>query len=436
MGHLVGKALYRQLGRKLDGLAARAPWTESFHAILKELYAEEDAELIVRMPYGLAPIERIEKLTKLPRPRLEKQLASLTARGLVMDLFIDGRYYYTPSPMVVGIFEFTMMRTGGVDHKKLAGLFYRYMHEEGFMAANWGSGQQIAVARALPHEGTVVPDEHVEVMDYEKATAIIESSERFAMGLCACRHEKRHLGQAPCAAPLDNCSSLGPLAVDFLVRNQLAREVSKTEMLENVARSRELGLVINADNVRRNVTFFCHCCGCCCSMLLGISRHGYTNAVVTSAYIAGSDRDTCKGCGTCTRQCPIGAIVRVPDEDPRFRKHGRPQIDESRCLGCGVCAVKCRSGAMKLHPRPQRIFYPDGLFEKSILQALEQGTLQNQLFDDPGRLTHKFLRGFVGAVLNLSPVKHALLSDALRSRFLHAIKGGAARTRNKAAIDL
>jgi ferredoxin len=213
-----------------------------------------------------------------------------------------------------------------------------------------------------------------------------------------------------------------------MVRHGFAREVSKTEMLENVARSRELGLVINADNVQRNVSFFCHCCGCCCHVLEGVSRFGYANAVVTSSFIAASDRTLCKGCGVCSRKCPIQAIPRVPDPDPRFRKFGRPQVDEERCLGCGVCSVTCRSGAMKLHKRPQRVLHPETTFERLILQCLERGTLQNQLFDDPGSKTQAFLRGVVGGFLRLGPVQRALMSDTLRSRFLATLKHGASRS--------
>ena len=427
MGHLVGKDLYRELGRKIDGLTVRVPWNETLRAILTELYSAEDAELIVAMPYGLARIERLERVTGLPRARLEQQLESLCHRGLVMDVCVDGKYYYLPSPMVIGIFEFTMMRTGGdLDLKKLARLFHEYL-EYGLFKENFGAGQQIGLMRSIPHEGAVRPDEYVEVLDYEKATAIIESTDRFAMGLCACRHEMHHLGERKCKAPLDNCSTLGPVAADFMVRNGLAREVSKTEMLENVARSRELGLVINADNVKKNVTFFCHCCGCCCHVLQGISRFGYTSAVMTSNFVARSDRTACKGCGTCSRQCPIQAIPRVTDPDPRFRKNGRPQVDESICLGCGVCTVRCKSGAMKLHQRAQRVLYPEHVFERTLLQCLERGTLQNQLFDDPNSKTQEFMRGVLGGFLRLAPVKQALMSDTLRSRFLSVMKTGATK---------
>ena len=436
MGHLVGKDLYRQLGKKIDGSTTRAPWNEALYAILKALYSEEDAELIVKMPYGPSPIERVEKVTGIPRARLQRQFDSLCPRGLVMDLCVDGRYYYLPSPMVIGIFEFTMMRTGdGVDHKKYARLFSEYMADPAFGAENYGAGRETALMRALPHDGAVHSEEFVEVLDYEKAASVVEGAGRWAVGLCSCRHEKQHLGEKTCKTPLEKCSTFGP-AVDFMVRNRLAREVSKTEMLENVARSREMGLVLNADNVKKNVSFLCHCCSCCCTVLQGITKHGYPNTVVTSSYIARSDRDLCKGCGTCTRRCPINALPRVADPDPRFGKHGRPQVDESLCIGCGVCAVMCKSGAMRLHKRAQRVFHPETMFERTILRCLERGTLQNQLFDDPGSKSQAFMRGVVGGFLRLAPVKRALMSDALRSRFLDAMKSGAAKQGKQRLTEL
>lgn len=427
MGHLVGKDLYRQLGRKIDGLATRAPWNETLYAILKELYSEEDAELIVRMPFRPSSIDRIEQVTGIPRATLQRRFDRLCPRGLVMDIRVGDQYYYLVSPMIVGIFEFTMMRTDGrVDHKECARLFSQYLADPVFGALNFGADCGTGLMRTVPHDGAVRSEEYVEVLDYEKATAIIETAGRWAVSLCSCRHEKEHLGEKACDVPLENCSTLGS-AVDFMVRNRLAREISKTEMLENVARSREMGLVLNADNVKQNVSFMCHCCSCCCTVLNGITTHGYPNAVVTSNYIAGWDRSLCKGCATCTRRCPIGAIPRVPDPDPRFRKHGRPQVDESLCIGCGVCAIKCPSGAMRLHERAQRVLYPETTFERVILRCLERGTLQNQLFDDPGSKSQYFMRGLVGGFLRLAPVKRALMSDALRSRFLDAMKGGAVR---------
>ena len=200
-------------------------------------------------------------------------------------------------------------------------------------------------------------------------------------------------------------------------------------------RSREFGLVLNADNVRRGTSFMCHCCPCCCNVLLGVSRHGYPNTVVTSSFIAASDRERCLGCGTCSRRCPVSAVPREPDPDPRFRKHGRPRVDEGRCLGCGVCATTCRSGAMRLHPRARRVLHPEDTFERVLLQCLERGTLQNQLLDDPASKTQAFLRPVVGAFLRLPPVKQALMSDALRSRFLGALRRAAGKKAPPGVIE-
>ena len=200
------------------------------------------------------------------------------------------------------------------------------------------------------------------------------------------------------------------------------QQVSKSEMRGGFARSRELGLVFCADTVQRGVMFVCQCCGCCCNALLAISRFGCANFVTTSSFVADSDPTACEGCGG--RACPIHAIEMVADSGLGKRAK-KPRIDLDLCPGCGVCALKCKSGAIKLHKRPQRVLHPDTMFERTILQCLERGTLQNQLFDDPGSKTQAFLRGFAGAFLQLPPVKRALMSNVLRSRFLHTLKLGA-----------
>lgn len=425
MGHLVGKDIFRQLGKKIDGLETRAPWNATLHALLKELYSEEEADVVIRMPYGLSTFTELERATGRERGALARILDGLTAKGLVMDLWINEEYRYTPSPMVVGIFEFTMMRMGpDARTKDWAGLLHEYMDVDGaFREENYRDGKQVTFIRALPHEEAIKPVEGYHVLDYERASNLLEGNERFAIGLCSCRHEKLHMGGETCAVPLEKCSQFG-YAADFMIRHGLAREVSRAEMAENFAHSREAGLVLGIDNVQKNAKFVCHCCRCCCGPLLGITRYGYPNSIVTSSYIAEIEKESCIGCGRCVKACPIEAIAMVPTDNPESRTKKEAMVAGKICIGCGVCALNCPKKACALVERGSRVIHPETTFERIMLQSLERGTLQNQIFADPKSVNERFMRAFVGAFLGLPPVKKALMSDRLRSRFLDAMREG------------
>ncbi len=423
MAHQITNNIYRKLGKKLDGLPTRAPWNPALYEILKELYTPQEAGLLVGMPYGFSTLEQLERSSGLDRTELLRLLENLCEKGLVFDVRHAADNRYVPAPMVIGIFEMTMMRTRGeLRYAEWARLFHEYLHgDHAFYAANFAHGEQISVMRALPHEQQIDRTDHVEILDYEKATAIVEDAKKFSIGLCSCRHEKLHVGEKTCKTPLETCASFGASA-GIMVRHGLAREVSKSEMLENIARSKELKLALTADNVRQGVGFMCLCCGCCCNLMLGVTKHGFPATVVTSTFISQIDEELCTGCEKCARACPIQAIEMIPIENPTTKKPKNPLVDESICLGCGVCALTCHKDAIKLVKRRQRVLHPEDTFERVILQSLERGTLQNLLFDDPLKVSHQFLRGFVGGFLRLPSVKQALMSELLRSRFLAALQ--------------
>jgi len=169
--------------------------------------------------------------------------------------------------------------------------------------------------------------------------------------------------------------------------------------------------------------------------LNGIRKYGFPNAIVTSNYIAAVDAGKCKGCGKCSLACGIDGIEMVAvASDGGRRKVSAP--DESICLGCGVCALKCPSGALSLKRRAKRVLHPEDTFERVILQSLERGTLQNQIFDNPRGLTQRYMRGFVGGFLRLPPVKKALMSKNLRSSFLGLMKTGIKKQGKGHLLDL
>jgi Pyruvate/2-oxoacid:ferredoxin oxidoreductase delta subunit len=427
MGHGAGKDIYRRLGVTIDNLTFRTPWSETFHALLKELYALEEADLIVRMPATLTTFDRLKSITGYDESQLRTLLERLCSKGLVMDLWLFDSYHYMPSPLVVGIFELTMMRTeSGQDWKKISNLFHDYMiKERDFVAANCTHGEKVGLLRTIPHEDVIDQKDYVEILDYERASAIVEEQTTFAIGTCSCRHVATHIGTKTCDIPLDTCSAFG-IAAEFLSQRGFARKVSKAEMKDNVARSKELGLVLNIDNVQRNPSYLCHCCSDCCHLLVGMKRWGYTNVVITANFLPETDQERCKGCGLCARACPIDARTMVAGDHPASGRKKKPVTDTNICLGCGVCALKCKSRALTLVRQEKRIITPETTFERIMLQCLERGTIQNQLFDNPRHITHKFMRGFVGGFLRLPPVKRALMSNALRSTFLAVMKKGAA----------
>lgn len=426
MGHTSAKDIYWKLGKKIDGSTTRAPWNQTLFEILRTLYSLQEAEVLVKMPYSLSTFEQVLTATKYDEIHLHKILDDLCGKGLVFDIWLNDKYYYIQAPMVVGIFEMTMMRTRGELHyAEWAKLFHEYLHgNDDFYAANFKKGEKLSPMRVVPHEETIDESAFVEILDYEKASAIVENSDRFSIGLCSCRHEKLHVGEKNCNTPLETCSSFGVNA-ELLIRNGFAREASKSEMLENVARSKEIGLVLTADNVQQEVGFMCHCCGCCCNLLLGVSKHGYPNSVVTSTYIAEVTEEKCTGCEKCSSACPIDAITMMSDGQPGSGKKKLAVVDKSICLGCGVCGLSCNKKAIKLIKRTQRVLHPENTFQRVILASLENGTLQNQLFSEPQKISHKFLRGFVGGFLRIPLVKQSLMNDQLRSRFLSVMESAA-----------
>ncbi|GAU08606.1 4Fe-4S binding protein [Desulfoplanes formicivorans] len=422
MGHIIAKDIYRQLGEKIDNTTVRTPWNPALRDLLQALYTKEEADFIVRMPYRPSSLERLQKIMGMELLSLQKRLESLCHKGLVCDIWEGGEYVYMVSPLVIGFFEFTMMRTKGeLSPKKWAELFHAYMFgSSGFFDANFGDEQQVSIMRALPHEQTL--GDHVEILDYEKAQALMDAQTSFAVGICSCRHEKEHLGGRPCDVPLETCTSMGSGA-EFLIRNGFARSISREEMEDITARSRDMGFVLSTDNVRQDAGFICHCCSCCCNLLRGIRETGYSGILVSSSFMARCDEDLCNGCGQCVRACPIDAItlVEVPAQAGE-RPRKKPVVNEDYCLGCGVCGLKCPTKAMRLDERTRKVFHPEDSMERVILQSLERGTLQNLLFDNPNSRTQGFMRGLVGAFLRLSPVKKALMSEALRSRFLDGLR--------------
>lgn len=418
VGHIRnGGGVYGRLQKRLDRFPIGAPPASALYEILKRLYTEEEAEIAARMPIAPIGLDGISRRTKKSPAELRPLLDRMADKGLVMDFVQKGKTSYMLSPTLLGFFEFAFMRVrDDIPQKEIARHMAAYAHDDPEYARSVFAGKTQS-GRTLVHEAALDPEEMTRVLDYERATHLVREAKAWAVSLCYCRHIMEHEGKA-CAKPMEVCTTLNSTA-EYVARHGLGRKISREEALDIFALTREEGLVHIADNVRKRPAFVCHCCGCCCAMLSSINRFKMFDAVATSAFEAAFDPAKCSGCGLCAKRCPVSAI-RIEGEGKAKKAALSPEV----CLGCGVCKPACNHGALAMSPRKERVVVPEKAWHRWVVMAIERGKFQNLLFDDFDRIDHAALRAVTRIIVGLPPVKKALLSQQVQSRFFRALAGG------------
>jgi len=427
MGHLAIQKPYLALQERLDKNTAGAPAADELFEILRIRFTEEEAAIGARMPMTPAPLEQLGKRLGEAPERLGAALERMAEKGLVLDFELNGTRFYMLAPTVIGFFEFTFMRLHkDLPNEKLADLLSAYMFEnQAFVKSAFGTTTQLG--RALVHEKTLGDDIRSEILPYEQASEILKSAALLAVGLCYCRHKAMHHG-TPCKKPMEVCTTLNESA-DWVIRRGFGRKVSAEEALDIAAMTRDHCMVHIADNVKNNVSYICHCCGCCCGQLRAISSSGIQHAVHTSNFLASASGDKCKGCARCVKACPVMAI----DLKPTGFGKTTARIDEELCLGCGACNIACKNKALSMKPREKRVFTPEDNLDRLVRAAVERGTIHHMLFDDPDSVTSRGMNLALGALLSLPPAKQLLAIDQVKSTFVKTIVNAARKQMEAAA---
>ena len=411
MGHLTSRDAYRNLEDRINWFTQGAPPSETLTKILELLFTEKEAKWVAMLPIRPFTLKKAAQIWGTTEGKAEKLLDRLCEKGLLVDSYHDRvRQFVLPPPMI-GFFEFALMRTrGDIDQKYLSELFYQYLNVEEDFIKNLFFGMETKLGRVFVQESVLLTEKANHILDYERATHIIEEAKYVGVGICYCRHKNLHLG-IPCKqnAPLETCLTFDNIARSLSEHGGYSRLISKEEAKDILQMSYEHDLVQIGENVREHPAFMCNCCGCCCEALGAAKKFSPMQPIETTNYLPEIQKETCISCGKCSRVCPILAISM---------KEKRPVVDKDICLGCGVCARNCPTKAIILKRRPVQVITPVNSTHRFVLQAIEKGTLQNLIFDNQAFASHRAMAAVFGTILKLPPLKQAMASRQFRSVYL------------------
>ncbi len=420
MAHQIMKSGYAALMERLNRFPQGAPPSDLLRRILGILFTEREAALVAMLPIKPFTAGKAAQIWKMAPAAARKALDGLAGKALLLDIEEEGETYYVLPPPMAGFFEFSLMRTReDIDQKTLSALFYEYLNvEEDFITALFTEGET-QLGRVFVTEPALSPENAAVVLDYERASEVVRTASHRGVGICYCRHKMYHVGRA-CNAPLSVCMTFNTTA-SSLIRRGFARAVDIAEGLDVLQQAYDLHLVQFGDNVRRRVNFICNCCGCCCEAMIAARRFGLLHPVHTTNFLPEVDDEECTGCGRCTMVCPVAAMELVPAKDVHRPKREMAALNAETCLGCGLCVRACPAGALRLLPRPQRVITPLNGTHRAVVMAIERGKLQNLIFDNRALASHRAMAAILGVILRLPPVKQAMASRQMKSRYLEAL---------------
>ena len=410
---------YSRLAERLNRFPQGAPESKLLFDILKILMTEKEAGLMAQLPIKPFSARQAAEIWNLSDCEAQKVHDELARRAILVDIEQGGKQIYAVPPPMAGFFEFSLMRVReDIDQKTLSELFHQYITVEEDFMRDLVRGGDIQMGRIFPQEPQI-PDEYaLHVLDYERATNVIDTASDIGVSMCYCRHKALHAGTV-CDAPMDICMTFNTTAAT-LIKHGHARRVEAAECRDLLAQAYDHNLVQFGENVRRRVNFICNCCSCCCEALLAIKRFGVAQTICSN-FISAIETEKCVGCGKCRKICPVDAIGMTEENGVK-----KARVVPERCIGCGVCIKHCPTKALQLEPRPNRMITPLDTTHRIVAMATERGKLQELIFDNKVLFSHRLLGGVLGAILKLPGLQRSFAQAQLKSRYLETMISRAA----------
>jgi len=348
---------YNKLQQKLDTHPIGAPDRPEFLEILRMLFTPEEAAFAVHLSFRPKPADDIAQKAGLSVDEAASLCEQLANKYVILSRIHHGNKAYALLPLVPGIFEYPFMgrKHLDIDFDRLGHLWEQYYdngHGQELHGSRTNMHRVLPVRKAIPSAINVLP--------FEEVSNYIDKAECISLTHCACR-----LAAKKCDNPTEVCIGLGDGA-RFLVEQEMARFVTKEEVLKILQECEDLGLVHITTNTADRILLICNCCTCCCNALGAATRLKDTVSHPISNFYASVNPDDCNACRACEDRCPVKAIT-VDDV---------AAIDVSLCIGCGLCASACPTDAIALNRRADSVEPPAGGKELLLKVAEEKGRVE------------------------------------------------------------
>ena len=189
MAHHNLQSGYSRLVDRLNRFPQGAPPSEHLNKILKILLNEKEANLVSVLPIKPFKAEKASEIWKIDLNSARKVLDELSSRALLIDVERNGSTTYALPPPMAGFFEFSMMRIrNDIDQKALSELFHQYLNEEEDFIRELFADGETHVGRTFVHEPVLSNENALHVLDYERASEVINIASQMGISMCYCRH--------------------------------------------------------------------------------------------------------------------------------------------------------------------------------------------------------------------------------------------------------